>query len=65
MLCGVCQSHFRLSIPTSWLEIVLEEGKNHHIQKMTAAIGFPTLRLTRYRIDLWTLEDLKPGSNAY
>lgn len=51
----------RRTIPTSWLEIVLEEGKNHQIRKMTAAVGFPTLRLIRYRIDRWALEDLKPG----
>lgn len=51
----------RLSIPTSWLEIVLEEGKNHQIRKMTAATGFPTLRLIRYRIDRWALDDLAPG----
>jgi 23S rRNA pseudouridine2457 synthase len=51
----------RLTIPTTWLEIILEEGKNHQIRKMTAAIGFPTLRLIRYRIDRWSLDDLAPG----
>lgn len=52
---------YRASIPTSWLEIILTEGKNHQIRKMTAAIGFPTLRLIRHRIGQWQLEDLQPG----
>lgn len=52
---------FRKSIPTTWLEIVLSEGKNHQVRKMTAAINFPTLRLVRHRIADWSLGDLKPG----
>lgn len=53
----------RQAIPTTWLEIILKEGKNHQIRKMTAAIGFPTLRLVRHRIAHWKLEDLKPGES--
>jgi 23S rRNA pseudouridine2457 synthase len=52
---------FRQSIPTSWLEIILCEGKNHQIRKMTAAIGYPTLRLVRHRIADWSLGTLIPG----
>lgn len=51
----------RQSIPTSWLEITLTEGKNHQVRKMTAAIGYPTLRLIRHRIGDWQLGDLMPG----
>ncbi|MDI1351237.1 MAG: pseudouridine synthase, partial [bacterium] len=51
----------RKNIPTSWIEIILTEGKNHQIRKMTAAIGYPTLRLIRHAIGSWTLDDLKPG----
>ncbi len=51
----------RQSIATSWLEIVLREGKNHQVRKMTAAIGFPTLRLIRHKISEWELGDLQPG----
>ena len=51
----------RLTIPTTWIEIILQEGKNHQIRKMTAAIGFPTLRLVRHAIGEWKLEDLQPG----
>lgn len=51
----------RQTIPTSWLEIQLREGKNHQVRKMTAAIGFPTLRLVRFRIGEWELGKLQPG----
>lgn len=51
----------RATIPTSWLSMVLTEGKNHQIRKMTAFLGFPTLRLIRYQIDEWKLENLLPG----
>jgi 23S rRNA pseudouridine2457 synthase len=51
----------RLSIPTTWIEIILQEGKNHQIRRMTAAIGFPTLRLIRHQISDWKLDALQPG----
>lgn len=51
----------RQTNPTSWLEIILQEGKNHQIRKMTAAIGFPTLRLVRHQIGEWKLGGLQPG----
>jgi len=52
---------FRASIPTSWIEVVLREGKNRQVRKMTAAIGFPTLRLVRVRFGKLELNNLQPG----
>jgi 23S rRNA pseudouridine2457 synthase len=51
----------RKSIPTSWIEMELREGKNRQIRRMTAAAGFPTLRLIRARIGPWTLGGILPG----
>jgi 23S rRNA pseudouridine2457 synthase len=52
---------FRKSIPTSWIKMILTEGKNRQVRKMTAAVGFPTLRLIRHRIEKCTIDSLKPG----
>lgn len=52
---------FRLNVPTAWLEMTLTEGKNRQVRRMTAAVGFPTLRLARVSIAHLRLEDLQPG----
>ena len=52
---------FRKNIPTTWIKIKLAEGKNRQVRKMTAAAGFPTLRLIRHRIEKCTIDGLMPG----
>ncbi|QZZ19058.1 pseudouridine synthase [Leptothermofonsia sichuanensis E412] len=52
---------FRKSVPTAWLAMTLTEGRNRQVRRMTAAVGFPTLRLVRVKIAHLSLEGLQPG----
>jgi 23S rRNA pseudouridine2457 synthase len=52
---------FRAAIPTRWLELTISEGRNRQVRRMTAAVGFPALRLVRIRVGDWDLQGLGPG----
>jgi 23S rRNA pseudouridine2457 synthase len=52
---------FRKNISTTWISLILSEGKNRQVRRMTASVGFPTLRLIRMRIENISLEEMKPG----
>lgn len=52
---------FRKTVPDGWISLTIKEGRNRQVRRMTAAVGFPTLRLVRWRIGDWSVEGLMPG----
>ena len=53
---------FRKKLPTTWLEITISEGRNRQVRRMMAVLGFPVLRLIRFRVGSWTLDGIDPGT---
>ncbi len=53
----------RKFIPTNWIKLTLREGKNRQVRRMTAAVGFPTLRLIRHSVGAWSIDRLAPGDS--
>lgn len=54
---------YRAAIPTCWIELTISEGRNRQVRRMTAAVGYPTLRLIRKRVGEWNLDGLAPGKS--
>lgn len=54
---------YRKSIPTNWLNVILREGRNRQVRRMTAAVNHPTLRIIRHRIGPWCLDHINPGDH--
>lgn len=52
---------FRKTVADSWISLTIREGRNRQVRRMTAAVGFPTLRLVRWRIGDWSLHNIPPG----
>lgn len=53
---------FRKSVPDTWIALTISEGRNRQVRRMTAHIGFPTLRLVRWRVGNWTLDGIANGT---